>query len=162
MFFKGPKAIPVYRVGLEDLRSVHARAVALGDSFSNHFFFRRTFALLREKLKCPVDGWAGLLRLCKITLPVSEMREWGNSCTYPYPLSSKETTSELLWGDSFCFGISRVSFRNCLAEIHRKFANPEKFVIDSKDPFEIAPDFLELFSSAVAVLNALVHSGLTC
>lgn len=81
----------------------------------------------------------------------------------PNIFSSKETTWKLLWGDSSCFRISKVSFRKCLAEIHRKLANLyETLVIDSKDPFAIALDFLELFSSADAVLKFLIYSGLTC
>lgn len=52
--FKGPKAIPVYRAGLEEPHNIQAGAVAV-QFLPYHFSFRWTNALLRENLKHPVD-----------------------------------------------------------------------------------------------------------
>lgn len=158
--FKGPKAIPVYRAGLEEPHDIQAGAVAV-QFLPYHYSFRWTYALLRENLKHPMDGWARLLWLCKIPLPVSETREWGKSCTYPFSL--KEITSKLLWGDSFWVWVFKISLRNYFDEIQRKVASTcGKFVIDSKNTFAIALDFLQLFNSADTVLNALIYWGPTC
>lgn len=158
--FKGPKAIPVYRAGLEEPHNTQAGAVAV-QFLPYHYSFRWTYALLRENLKHPVGGWARLLGLCKIPLPVSETREWGNSCTCPFSL--KEITSELLWGDSFWVWIFKIFFRNYFDEIQRKVVSTYgKLVIDSKNAFAIALDFLQLFNSADTVLNALMYWGQIC
>lgn len=116
--FKGPEAIPVYRAGLEEPHNIQAGAMAV-QFLLYHYSFRWTNALLRENLKHAVDGWARLLWLCKFPLPVSETREWGNSCTYPFSL--KEITSELLQGDSFWVLIFKISFRNYFASTCGKF-----------------------------------------
>lgn len=158
--FKGPKAIPVYRAGLEEPHGIQAGAVAV-QFLPYHNSFRWTCALLRENLKHPVDGWARLLWLCKIPLPVSETRERGNSCTYAFSFKGNHFRASLGW---FFLGLDFQNFfLNYFVEIQRKVASTcGKFIIDSKNTFAIALDFLQLFNIADTVLNALIYWGPTC